>query len=931
MENNSKKNLLAETLENLEFSLKDMNLPEIVFLKNIPNTLHPKHYISLEFAEIYEADAVYFRYYDDNRYCVPQIYFYDNTLKNRSKEEIAEIHKKVYSSCQVPLISVINNSTITLYDCRKPVELKNGLISNAECEFTHASLDDLTSLKTYFSARELNYGFFWEANETSKSFLNNKSAYEKLVEVLTEIRNDFIAVFVQKGISKDFADDLLFKCILIKYLEENGKDGNNNYAEDFYNRNNIGFNSLNKILINGRLLNLLDSLEAHFNGDVFKIENAKERELLLTTDLTVLAEHLEGKLAKNKQIELWDIYSFKDIPIELISNFYEEFIPKTEENKGTVYTPSFLVNLLIDECLPLSNKKEDTIFDVKLIDVSCGSGIFITSAFKRLVQRWRIANGINGKPIEKQKIKIAEIKKILSKNIFGVDKNKTAVKLAKFSLQLALCQILPNNQLWNWSEEKVFDNLTDNVFENDFFDFLVEKKELHSTFDWVIGNPPFKKLDSIELLDIENKLAKSEIPLSPNINTKKQLALTFLEAIMHLTKKNTGKICQIIPSGELLYFQDSFTFRNYFFNAFNTAQIIDFTLLRRNLFVSKEDTTVSVIAVFAENKQPNENDILHITLRRTKKSKEKVYFELDYYDFFAVNKKDAIHNPFCWKSNLIGGNRVLDLVNKYYNPAQKTIKNYLDQCNIYTSKEKEQANILKIKKSILDGDFPHLQQYEKEAIILSAKDDKVLTDFYDSYLLNTEIKNINNFFIAATSGRQGLRGAYTIIDSDFYNLPYIQDVTKLTESEKIIINDVVDFSISEFGNGEKAPINKTIKDEAIVLDFANTYCDAINTIYKRNNKALRLKKIIEGKSFFACEFYYSTDNVNYQYTNSDMDIDTLLKQQVSTSLVYNKIIRLYANNNTITLIKPKKLRYWLKSIALRDADDTFDDILENGF
>ena len=34
--------------------------------------------------------------------------------------------------------------------------------------------------------------------------------------------------------------------------------------------------------------------------------------------------------------------------------------------------------------------------------------------------------------------------------------------------------------------------------------------------------------------------------------------------------------------------------------------------------------------------------------------------------------------------------------------------------------------------------------------------------------------------------------------------------------------------------------------------------------------------------------------------------------------------------NTITFLKPKNLRYWLKSIALRDADDVFDDIIEKG-
>ena len=36
----------------------------------------------------------------------------------------------------------------------------------------------------------------------------------------------------------------------------------------------------------------------------------------------------------------------------------------------------------------------------------------------------------------------------------------------------------------------------------------------------------------------------------------------------------------------------------------------------------------------------------------------------------------------------------------------------------------------------------------------------------------------------------------------------------------------------------------------------------------------------------------------------------------------------FYGKNTITLIKPKNLRYWLKSIALRDADDVFDEMIK---
>ena len=54
------------------------------------------------------------------------------------------------------------------------------------------------------------------------------------------------------------------------------------------------------------------------------------------------------------------------------------------------------------------------------------------------------------------------------------------------------------------------------------------------------------------------------------------------------------------------------------------------------------------------------------------------------------------------------------------------------------------------------------------------------------------------------------------------------------------------------------------------------------------------------------------------------------RKNSGTSLRLTRIVRLY-EGNVIYLIKPKKLRYWLKSIALRDADETFSDIRKQGF
>lgn len=925
----------SEIIENLDFSINaeiGVSLPEIVFVKEPPKNLHPKIYIYLEFAEALDADAVYFRYYDDNRFCAPQVYFYDNTSNNRSKEDISEIHKKVYSSCQVPAICIIDKKYINIYDVRKPVEAIKETISNQKALFKKTPLEDLNILKTYFSAQSLNYGIFWESEVASKHFLNNKSAYEVLISELMKIRTE-LNILISEKISRGFVDDFLFKCILIKYLEENAKDVSGNYAKKFYKEKGLEYYSLKENIENRKLKELFSCLEEHFNGGVFHLSKDEEKILdeLTQDDYYKIAALLDGKI-QNQQLSIWEIYSFKHIPIELISNFYEEFIPKNEENKGTVYTPSFLVNFLIDECLPIS--VNETSYNVKLVDVSCGSGIFISTAFKRLVQRYRVANRKKGTNIlDKSSLKLSEIKRILTENIFGVDKNETAVKLTKFSLQLALCQVVPNNELWNWTEDevKIFDNLNQNIVCEDFFDFLIKDEYIrhHGSFDWVIGNPPFKKFkdNDEELLAVLKKLEKANIQYNIEKNPKRQLALLFLENLMFLSKKDTGRVCQILPSGEVLYFADSINFRKKYFSKYNIIQILDFTLLRRVLFTSKKsDTTVPVIALFAENKLPDKNDIIHTAVRRTFKSKEKIFFEIDYYDIHETNKNESLDNPFVWKSNLYGGRRCSALIDKYYsNKNIVGIKEHFKDINW----GKKDNFLFRGKKSIVSSSFPTEKNDAGEAFLISSKKEATLKKFLDEYFLNEQVKKINNFFIACTSGRQGLRGAYTIIDSDIYNLPYV-NIEEFSFSEKIIINDIYDYRIDEFGQGENTFINLSMATLDNLKDYADIFTQAFNTIYKKENKEQKLKRIIEGNSFFALEFYYSNEKHTAEELKSEAEIQDILSNQISRNAIINRIIKIYGDN-TITFVKPKNLRYWLKSIALRDIDDVFADMLDAGY
>jgi len=260
-------------------------------------------------------------------------------------------------------------------------------------------------------------------------------------------------------------------CILIKYLEEK-KDENANSVFS------IGGNIFQKkwntddfsdLIKKGKFIELLSYLSEKFNGKIFELTES-EKKIILNLPASVLKKLSDFVQAnyktKNKQLFFFFLYDFRYLPVELISRIYEEFIT---DIKGVVYTPTFLVDFLIDECMPLENYESFKDGKFKIIDPACGSGIFCVSAYQRLID-WHIINEYKNsgkKKIWNKDLNIETLKKILRENIFGVDIQEQAVQIAVFSLTLAMLEKLTPMQLWdsldfedrNDKKEKKFNDL----------------------------------------------------------------------------------------------------------------------------------------------------------------------------------------------------------------------------------------------------------------------------------------------------------------------------------------------------------------------------------------------------------------------------------------------------------------------------------------
>lgn len=954
------KNDFQGVIANLGFNIED----DCLYLTKLENQLiDPQIQFHIETAEELNASAVYLRRQLNGSY-KPQVYLYDFTDRNfeEAKEnEIAEIQTKIWSSGEAPIACVFYNSVIKIIDCTKHIT------KEYKPEYLVRDLklaDKAHELYNKQFAVKIKSGIFWEQEELKNKFKFQNSAYDKLIDNIRFVSKKLTKEF--KNTSSEIVNKIIVQAILIKYLEERIDSKNNKLLSEKYFQKYNQATSFNDVLTQqGKFVELLSDLNKDFNGNVFKWE-AEEQKQLNTLDLSILAKLLATDKANlgSPQLELgfpdWRYFEFKLIPVELISRLYEEFLGENKQENGLYYTPSHLAKLLVDECIPLKKYKDFGLKNYAILDPACGSGIFLVIAFKRLVQIWRLQNNMATPTIK-------DLKSIL-KNIYGVDKEEQAVRLASFSLSLALCNELNPLKILN---ELRFDDLTEeNLIHSDFFEC---KSIKNKKFDLIIGNPPFivgGLVNYSKYWEFKNK--KIKIPQG-------QIALKFLSQSFNYLKES-GLVCLIIKSSGLLYNSSSYDYKKAIFSNYNAVQILDFTALARNKSLWDNGADVASAAIFIKNENPDlSKNILHLTFRRTRATVERIVFEIDDYDLHFVNRQTAINNEFIWKNNLLGGGRIKNLVEKagaYKSFEEFLIENncvfgegfkvgskgYLHPDYIYSLKtlpteainEEEiitealkeipknqkfekipnelifrAPNIL-IKENIGIAKIPmHINKYDfsfQHKIIGISSSLEILTQIKELF---TNMNDLYRFLIFSCSGQVLVNLNTAILKKDLMSLPFFKFSLSLFDEH--IINDVNNYMQDFLRHGEKSKALQQIQQNkliSVISNYGMEFSRALNTIYEDNKHKFRLSNVVQlENSLIATVFKYDSENIEPKFGKdlSELNIDGLTTNQISAHLSVNRIVKLYPQKDTIVFVKPNQYKYWLSLIAYRDADKCFFD------
>ncbi|UWU67850.1 SAM-dependent methyltransferase [Bradyrhizobium sp. NC92] len=321
---------------------------------------------------------------------------------------------------------------------------------------------------------------------------------------------------------------------------------------------------------------LIDSLRRDFNGDFLGDDRHDPWTALSDEGFSLLNQFLRRTDMQTGQGDFWN-YDFRYIPVELLSGLYEKFLtPEQQAKEGAYYTPRNLAMLAVDQALAAaSDPLTETIFDG-----ACGSGILLTTAYRRLIALSEATEG--------RQLGFAERSKLLKRSIFGGDINFMACRVTAFSLYLSLLEGLDPADILAAQERDGTklpslngSNLVHGHENADFF------KDSHSfygrSFSLILSNPPWAEPEGEDRTSADDWADRAGAPY-----VRRQIAGAYaLRAREFLS--DAGRVCLILPIGQFLG-ASSAPFVSHALSAYRPKRLINFGDLQGLLFPTAENT-----------------------------------------------------------------------------------------------------------------------------------------------------------------------------------------------------------------------------------------------------------------------------------------------------------------------------------------------------
>ncbi len=377
-----------------------------------------------------------------------------------------------------------------------------------------------------------------------------------------------------------------------------------------------------------RLGALFKQADDRYNSGLFHFKAEKDRHE--PPDELTLSLVLDDKLLRRILDSLYypeSPYVFSALPADMLGQVYEQFLgkairlteghharvedkPEVKKAGGVYYTPTYVVDYivkntvgnLVDGMTPRQTPK------LKILDPACGSGSFLLGAYEYLL-KWHLDFYVRNDPAKwskgskptlvqapggSWKLTIAERKRILLDNIFGVDIDAQAVETTQLSLLLKVLEGETSQTVQlELLHQRALPDLGDNIkcgnsligpdfYEQQLLLFGHEERYRLNVFDWqreftaiikgggfdaVIGNPPWGAL-----------LGEAELDYLRHQN--REIIVRMIDSFMYFVHQGSAKLNShgyfgmILPD-VILYQTDNQKLREFILSHFKIHRILN--------------------------------------------------------------------------------------------------------------------------------------------------------------------------------------------------------------------------------------------------------------------------------------------------------------------------------------------------------------------
>src|SRR5208337_900990 len=494
----------------------------------------------------------------------------------QSEQDAELIHRRVWNQNIVPFVLVIGPKNVRLYSgfrYARPVQQHFGGQETGVLRVI-GSFNEIASSLAAFRAESVDTGNLWK--EWGPSVTPETRVDWELLANLEKLDQWLVTSGIE---DRSLSHAIIGKFVYLRYLRDREILSDRKLEEWGIGARDVFSREANLEAFNF----VIDGLDEWLNGSVFPIADYKIRQLGVQRIRQVAAvfqgDTLDGQLHLD-----FDKYDFSFIPIETLSVIYQQFLHSSEQKsgkskgrlRGAYYTPVPLVNFMLDQL----ETRRPLRTGMRVIDASCGSGVFLVQCFRRLIeQQVRENKGSAPKPVE--------LRDLLTDHIFGIDTDSDACQIAELSLILTLLDYVKPPDLTH-TRFKLPPLRGKNIFHGNAFADTPEwgTKLLRQPFDWVVGNPPWIELNPKELDPLDRPIYEWMQANKGNCPTGgHQTAEAFAWRACDFTAPR-GVVGLLIPA--MTFFKyESKPFREAFFEKTDTWSVANFSNLAEVLFAGR--------------------------------------------------------------------------------------------------------------------------------------------------------------------------------------------------------------------------------------------------------------------------------------------------------------------------------------------------------